>query len=230
MWRRCSVRHSSRHTRRLIASQPGAMWSRRPRRVLRPWYGHRHAWCIPRRCQGGLVEQGEFIVHCRAWILQVLPGQTLGVVRRIGFGQVHPGADLAGFTLPTGPVDCGGAGLAAASHRNTPANQQLRCKVQVVFQDDSLSPRLTVRNRGRRPADYEPTLGRAGPVRPCGRLRFTKSAWTMPTTRRWHATRIILGWPAPAASHCTRTHPIAARVLVLDEPTAHWMSPSSGRC
>ena len=93
----------------------------------------------------GWFKKGEFVaVHDAA--LQLLPGQTLGVVGESGSGKSTLAQAILGLLPYGGEVAVVGQAWQQPATRNTPGNQALRRKVQVVFQDpfSSLSPRLTV--------------------------------------------------------------------------------------
>ena len=93
----------------------------------------------------GWFKKGEFVAVQGA-ALQLLPGRTLGVVGESGSGKSTLAQAILGLLPHTGQLQVGGQAWQQPAIRNTPANQQLRRRVQVVFQDpfSSLSPRLTV--------------------------------------------------------------------------------------
>ncbi|WP_211250490.1 ABC transporter ATP-binding protein [Simplicispira psychrophila] len=93
----------------------------------------------------GWFKKGEFVAVQGA-SLQLLAGQTLGVVGESGSGKSTLAQALLGLLPFSGGVQVSGQAWQQPATRNTPANQQLRRQVQVVFQDpfSSLSPRLTV--------------------------------------------------------------------------------------
>jgi microcin C transport system ATP-binding protein len=137
------------YTRRLIASQP-----RRDVIEAAPPAGkapvvQAQDLCVvyPTPLPGvrGWFKKGEFIAVQGA-TLQLLPGRTLGVVGESGSGKSTLALAILGLLPHGGDLAVAGQGWQQPATRNTPANQQLRRKVQVVFQDpfSSLSPRLTV--------------------------------------------------------------------------------------
>ena len=138
------------YTQRLIASQP-----RRDVMEVQDMapgaapvvttHGLRVAYPTPLPGVRGWFKKGEFVaVHAAA--LQLLPGQTLGVVGESGSGKSTLAQAILGLLAYSGEVAVVGQAWQQPATRNTPANQALRRRVQVVFQDpfSSLSPRLTV--------------------------------------------------------------------------------------
>ncbi|MBI3102068.1 MAG: ABC transporter ATP-binding protein [Burkholderiales bacterium] len=93
----------------------------------------------------GWFHKGEFVAVQGA-TLQLPPGRTLGVVGESGSGKSTLALAILGLLPHGGELAVAGQGWQQPATRNTPANQQLRRQVQVVFQDpfSSLSPRLTV--------------------------------------------------------------------------------------
>ncbi|WP_298211004.1 dipeptide ABC transporter ATP-binding protein [Acidovorax sp.] len=137
------------YTRRLIASQP-----RRDVAEVDPPAGTppvvqaqnlRVVYPTPLPGIRGWFKKGEFVAVQGA-TLQLLPGQTLGVVGESGSGKSTLAQAILGLLPSTGELQVSGQAWQQPATRNTPANQQLRRRVQVVFQDpfSSLSPRLTV--------------------------------------------------------------------------------------
>ena len=137
------------YTRRLIASQP-----RRDVIEADPPAGTvpvvqtqdlRVVYPTPLPGIRGWFKKGEFVAVQGA-TLQLLPGQTLGVVGESGSGKSTLAQAILGLLPSTGQLQVGGQAWQQPAMRNTPTNQQLRRRVQVVFQDpfSSLSPRLTV--------------------------------------------------------------------------------------
>ena len=137
------------YTQRLIASQPqrdvveaappagtAPVVQSRDLRVVYP---------VPLAGVRGWFKKGEFVAVQGA-ALQLLPGQTLGVVGESGSGKSTLAQAILGLLPSTGELQVAGQAWQQPATRNTPANQQLRRRVQVVFQDpfSSLSPRLTV--------------------------------------------------------------------------------------
>ena len=136
------------YTRRLIASQP--------RRDVAPAgaagaapvvqaQNLRVAYPTPLPGVKGWFKKGEFVAVQGA-TLALPPGETLGVVGESGSGKSTLAQAILGLLPHAGELQVGGQAWQQPATRNTPANQQLRRRVQVVFQDpfSSLSPRLTV--------------------------------------------------------------------------------------
>ncbi|MDD2845802.1 MAG: ATP-binding cassette domain-containing protein, partial [Rhodoferax sp.] len=137
------------YTRRLMASQP-----RRDVVETAPAPGTprvlqtealRVAYPTPLPGVRGWFKKGEFVAVQGA-SLQLLAGQTLGVVGESGSGKSTLAQAILGLLPYGGQLAVARQGWQQPAARNTPANQQLRRRVQVVFQDpfSSLSPRLTV--------------------------------------------------------------------------------------
>lgn len=93
----------------------------------------------------GWFTKGEFVA-VQAATLTLQAGRTLGVVGESGSGKSTLAQALLGLLPSAGALELVGQGWEAPAHRNTPGNQGLRKRVQVVFQDpfSSLSPRMTV--------------------------------------------------------------------------------------
>ena len=137
------------YTRRLITSQP-----RRDVVEAAPPAGTppvvqarqlRVAYPTPLPGVRGWFKKGEFVAVQGA-DLQLLPGQTLGVVGESGSGKSTLAQAILGLLPSQGDLQVNSQAWQQPATRNTPANQALRKRVQVVFQDpfSSLSPRLTV--------------------------------------------------------------------------------------
>ena len=137
------------YTRRLIASQPRRdVIEADPPAGTAPVVRTRDLRVVyPTPLPGikGWFKKGEFVAVQGA-TLQLLPGQTLGVVGESGSGKSTLVQAILGLLPSTGQLQVGGQAWQQPAMRNTPTNQQLRRRVQVVFQDpfSSLSPRLTV--------------------------------------------------------------------------------------
>ncbi len=152
------------YTRRLIASQPRRdVVEADPPADTAPvvqTQDLRVAYPTPLPGLKGWFQKGEFVAVQGA-ALQLLPGQTLGVVGESGSGKSTLAQAILGLLPAKGQLQVGGQAWQQPAMRNTPSNQQLRRRVQVVFQDpfSSLSPRLTVEEIvGEGLKVHEPTL------------------------------------------------------------------------
>ncbi len=111
----------------------------------------------------GWFKKGEFVAVQGA-DLQLLPGQTLGVVGESGSGKSTLAQAILGLLPSGGDLQVNGQAWQQPATRNTAANQALRRRVQVVFQDpfSSLSPRMTVEEIvGEGLWVHEPAMGAA---------------------------------------------------------------------
>ena len=93
----------------------------------------------------GWFKKGRFEAVKNA-TLQLPQGQTLGVIGESGSGKSTLAQAILGLLPSTGGLQVEQQAWQLPAQRNTAGNQQLRRKVQVVFQDpfSSLSPRMTV--------------------------------------------------------------------------------------
>ncbi|MDF1486588.1 dipeptide ABC transporter ATP-binding protein [Ramlibacter sp. H39-3-26] len=107
--------------------------------------GLRVAYPVPVPGLRGWLRKGAFVAVQGA-SLRLPPGRTLGVVGESGSGKSTLAQAILGLLPHAGVLRIAGQGWQGGGLRNTPANQALRRRVQVVFQDpfSSLSPRLTV--------------------------------------------------------------------------------------
>ncbi|WP_311220928.1 MULTISPECIES: dipeptide ABC transporter ATP-binding protein [unclassified Acidovorax] len=107
--------------------------------------GLRVAYPTPLPGVRGWFGKGEFVAVQSA-DFSIAPGRTLGVVGESGSGKSTLAQALLGLLPHQGELSIEAQAWQLPAQRNTPANQALRRRVQVVFQDpfSSLSPRLTV--------------------------------------------------------------------------------------
>ena len=137
------------YTRRLITSQPrrDVVEAAPPVGTQPVVQAHQLRVTYPTPLPGvrGWFKKGEFVAVQGA-DLQLLPGQTLGVVGESGSGKSTLAQAILGLLPSQGDLQVNSQAWQQPATRNTPANQALRKRVQVVFQDpfSSLSPRLTV--------------------------------------------------------------------------------------
>ena len=137
------------YTQRLMASQPrrdvveAAPAPGTP--LLLQTEALRVAYPTPLPGLRGWFRKGEFVA-VQGVDVQLLPGRTLGVVGESGSGKSTLAQAILGLLPSQGALTLAGQAWQQPATRNTPANQALRRRVQVVFQDpfSSLSPRLTV--------------------------------------------------------------------------------------
>ncbi len=137
------------YTRRLIGSVPVRDVDESPAPAgavpAAEAQGLRVAYATPLPGLRGWFRRGEFVAVQGA-DFRLAPGRTLGVVGESGSGKSTLAQALLGLLPHQGRLAIEGQGWQLPAQRNTPANQALRRRVQVVFQDpfSSLSPRLTV--------------------------------------------------------------------------------------
>ena len=214
------------YTRRLIASQP-----RRDVAEADPPAGTppvvrtqnvRVVYPTPLPGIKGWFKKGEFVA-VQAATLQLLPGQTLGVVGESGSGKSTLAQAILGLLPYSGDLEVGGSAWQQPATRNTPANQQLRRRVQVVFQDpfSSLSPRLTVEEIvGEGLKVHEPALGVAQ------RRARVEAALDEVGLAEAQYPRLLERYPHECSGGQRQRLAIARalivqpQVLVLDEPTS----------
>ncbi len=137
------------YTRRLLASQPrrDVVETAPPEGAASVVQARQLRVTYPTPLPGvrGWFKKGEFVAVQGA-DLQLLPGQTLGVVGESGSGKSTLAQAILGLLPSGGDLQVNAQTWQQPATRNTPANQALRRRVQVVFQDpfSSLSPRMTV--------------------------------------------------------------------------------------
>ena len=223
-----SVFDAPRHvyTQRLIASQPqrdvveaappagtAPVVQSRDLRVVYP---------VPLAGVRGWFKKGEFVAVQGA-ALQLLPGQTLGVVGESGSGKSTLAQAILGLLPSTGELQVAGQAWQQPATRNTPANQQLRRRVQVVFQDpfSSLSPRLTVEEIvGEGLRVHEPVLDTAK------RRERVEAALVEVGLAEAQYPRLLARYPHEFSGGQRQRLAIARalivqpQVLILDEPTS----------
>ncbi len=107
--------------------------------------GLRVAYPVPVAGVRGWFAKGEFVA-VRGVDFSLPQARTLGVVGESGSGKSTLAQALLGLLPSSGALQVAGRQWQQPAQRNSPANQQLRRQVQVVFQDpfSSLSPRMTV--------------------------------------------------------------------------------------
>ena len=213
------------YTRRLIASQP--------RRDVAPAgaagaapvvqaQNLRVAYPTPLPGVKGWFKKGEFVAVQGA-TLALPPGETLGVVGESGSGKSTLAQAILGLLPHAGELQVGGQAWQQPATRNTPANQQLRRRVQVVFQDpfSSLSPRLTVEEIvGEGLQVHEPTLSvaerRARVVAVLAEVGLAEAQYPRLLQRYPHE---FSGGQRQRLA-IARALIVQPQVLVLDEPTS----------
>ena len=214
------------YTRRLIASQPRRDVAPADSPPGTPPVVHaqdlRVVYSTPLPGIRGWFKKGEFVAVQGA-TLSLLPGETLGVVGESGSGKSTLAQAILGLLPYGGQLQVGGQAWQQPATRNTPANQQLRRRVQVVFQDpfSSLSPRLTVEEIvGEGLKVHEPALG------PAERRARVEAVLSEVGLAEAQYPRLLERYPHEFSGGQRQRLAIARalivqpQVLVLDEPTS----------
>ncbi len=136
------------YTRRLIGSVPRRDVVEAPARAAQPLVETQQLqvrYATPLPGLRGWLRKGEFVA-VKGVDLKLLPHHTLGIVGESGSGKSTLAQAILGLLPCDGQLRIEGQAWQQPATRNSPANQALRRRVQVVFQDpfSSLSPRLTV--------------------------------------------------------------------------------------
>ncbi len=136
------------YTRRLIGSVPRRDVVEAPARAAQPLVEAQQLqvrYATPLPGLRGWLRKGEFVA-VKGVDLKLLPHHTLGIVGESGSGKSTLAQAILGLLPCDGQLRIEGQAWQQPATRNSPANQALRRRVQVVFQDpfSSLSPRLTV--------------------------------------------------------------------------------------
>ncbi|MFN9728343.1 ABC transporter ATP-binding protein [Acidovorax sp.] len=215
------------YTQRLIGSQPRrdvdeALVDGAAQAPVVQTSGLRVAYSVPLPGVRGWFRRGEFVAVKDAG-LTLLPGRTLGVVGESGSGKSTLAQAILGLLPSSGDLRVGGSSWQQPATRNSPGNQQLRRRVQVVFQDpfSSLSPRMTVEEIvGEGLRVHEPALGPAD-----RRLRVEAALAEVGLTEAQYS-RLLARYPHEFSGGQRQRLAIARalivqpQVLVLDEPTS----------
>jgi len=136
------------YTRRLIGSVPQRDVVEAPVRAAQALVETQQLqvrYATPLPGLRGWLRKGEFVA-VKGVDLKLLAHHTLGIVGESGSGKSTLAQAILGLLPSDGQLRIDGQAWQLPATRNGPANQALRRRVQVVFQDpfSSLSPRLTV--------------------------------------------------------------------------------------